>query len=231
MVDVFDAILDDITDNVIRIPTAFKSIDDMLDGGVPVGRLVELYGSSTIGKSSLALRLIPDMQTVYFDLERKLANQYFERTNLQRDHIIVNQSMVGDDSIFDVVDKLVLEDIVIIIDSIPMLGPHIEHDGNRSTWLSYRFARLQRILTHTKSIVILINQIRVNPSTGTVYNPLNWCYNPAIKLKMHYAEKIGDAKVVYLDVEKCFWGTEGARTTLKVSKLDITENRRKYARR
>ena len=196
-------------------PTSFRNLNDILDGGLPKGRLIEIYGRSQIGKSLLALSLFPnEMIVCYFDLGRKVCTDYLG------DNVFLVPPK-NDNQIFPILKELVLADTIVIIDDLTMLGV-IENDAERFEWLSRNFMDLQRTLVTTEGMVIVLNQIRVSPGTGKSYNPHEGCLDAAVKIKMHFAEKKGDADLVYLDIEKHFWGKQGTRCTLLVSKNNIT---------
>ncbi|HLD91426.1 MAG TPA: hypothetical protein VI911_10515 [Patescibacteria group bacterium] len=195
-------------------PTAFVNLNDILEGGFPTGRLVEIYGRSQIGKSSLAISLFPNDLIVYIDLARKLCADYIT-SNVMMSPTVNNQN------VFELIHEIIKENIVIIIDDLTMLG-NIRNDSERFKWLMRNFMILQRELVSTESLVIVLNQIRMSPTTGHSYNPHEGCLDAAIKIKMHHAEYLRDkGDLVYLDIEKHFWGQEEARCTLLVSKNKV----------
>ena len=193
--------------------TAFRNINDII-GGFPKGRLVEIYGRSQIGKTSLAISLFPDESVALFDLSRKICTSYLS------DNVVIAPPCNHND-IFIKLRDLVKEDIIIVIDDLPSLG-NIDNDALRFKWLTLGFMNLQRQLIETESIVIILNQIRISPSTGKSYNPHEGCLDAAVKIKMHHAETKKDGDLVYLDIEKHFWGKENTRCTLHVSKNKVT---------
>lgn len=195
-------------------PTSFRNLNDILDGGLPKGRLIEIYGRSQIGKSILAINLFPNKFICFFDLSRKLCTDYLNPD------ICLAPPMDHND-IFEAINLVIKEDAIVIIDDLTMLGK-IDNDAERFKWLTRNFMTLQRNLASTEGMIIVLNQIRVSPGTGKSYNPHEGCLDAAVKIKMHFAEKKGDADLVYLDVEKHFWGKQGARCTLLVSKNSIT---------
>ena len=194
-------------------PTAFENLNEILNGGFPRGRLIEIYGRSQIGKSSLALSLFPNEPLIYLDLARKLCTDYASKEVLMAPN-------VQNDKLFEMLLDIIHEDIVIVIDDLTMLGT-MRDDNERFKWLMRNFMIVQRELVTTESLIIVLNQIRIAPNTGKSYNPHEGCLDPAIKIKLHYAERKKDGDLVYLDVEKHFWGKEGARCTLLVSKNSV----------
>ena len=195
-------------------PTSFVNLNDALGGGLPKGRLIEIYGRSQIGKSILAINLFPNEIVCYFDLSRKLCTDY-----LGDNTFLVPPK--DDHQIFPLLNELVRAGSIVVIDDLTMLG-RIDNDAERFKWLTRNFMTLQRNLAETEGMVIVLNQIRMSPGTGKAYNPHEGCLDAAVKIKMHFAEKKGDSDLVYLDIEKHFWGKQGARCTLLVSKNNIT---------
>jgi hypothetical protein len=203
-----------ITQNPRFRATAFINLNEILGGGLPNGRLIEIYGRSQIGKTSLAIKLFPNETIVYIDLSRKVCTEYLTNN-------VVLAPTIDHDILFDAIIDAVKLNSIIIIDDLTMLGT-ISDDSKRFRWLTHGFMRLQRELVSTESIVIVLNQIRVSPSTGHAYNPHEGVLDAAVKIKMHFAENKGNASLVYLDLEKHFWGKEGSRCTLLVSKNSVT---------
>ena len=194
--------------------TSFINLNDITGGGFPNGRLIEIYGRSQIGKSLLAIRLFFKEQVIYFDLSRKLCTDYLT------DNVIL-APVLHYEKMFDVLLELIKHNVIIVIDDLTMLC-NIQDDSIRFRWLTNKFMLLQRELVNTESIVIVLNQIRISPNTGHSYNPHEGVMDPAIKIKMHFAEKKSNGDLVYLDLEKHFWGQQGARCTLLVSKNNIS---------
>ena len=192
--------------------TNFININDILNGGFPTGRLIEIYGRSQIGKSLLALSLFTNDTIVYIDISRKICNEYL------KDNIILCN--LNDNELISYILDIIHEDIIIIIDDLTMMGT-IRNDSERFNWLMSSFLKIQRELVQTKSLIIVLNQIRISPNNNRSYNPHEGCLDAAIKIKMHHAEMLNKGELVYLDIEKHFWGKEGQRCTLVVDKNEI----------
>lgn len=222
MVDFISHIEGDIQEEIPRIPTSWKSLNDILSGGFPRGRIIEIYGASQIGKTSLALRAYNKI--FYFDIARKLYSNYLEKCNINS--ITVDQSS-NNEKLFEKIGNLLDQDILIVIDDLTRVCT-ISTDSERSRWLCSRFSRLHRILPGKLATVLVLNQIRQDPLTSRIYNPSPIVMDPALRIKMHTAEKLSNGRVVYLDVEKSYWSEEGSRTTLFVSKENIIEYRTAY---
>lgn len=195
----------------------------MLGGGFPCGRIVELYGPSQIGKTSLALQA-HDEVTIYFDLDKRLNKSYVD--GLDTGILIPLQGRKwNNDYLFKVIEEeLIQQDTIIVIDSLPMVGDHLTNEIERFKWLTESFLRLQRALLHTQSIVIVLSGQRQIPTTGRMYDANGGVLDPSVKIKMHTAENKKDGRLVYLDIEKCFWSNkDNLRCTLLVKKNEITE--------
>jgi len=205
--------------SIPKLPTKWKSLNDALGGGIPQGRLVEVYGPSQIGKSAMAIHMFPGQKAVLFDLGRKLCRDYLTSTGTD---ILPDQGL-NNDELFEATSELIQNNVIVIIDDLTHLGNYFTNDRERFRWLTSRFLTLQRTLVSTKSIVIVLNQIRVMPSTGNTYNPHAGCMDAAIKIKLHTAEKRGKDRLIYVDIEKSFWGHAENRCTLLVSKTQVTE--------
>lgn len=199
------------------LKTKFSNLNEILGNGLPCGRIIEIYGPSQIGKSLLSINILSDEACLYFDISRKLCIDYLH------DKPYIIPSRRNNDDLFDAIENTCNEDMLYVIDDLPMLGDQFNEDAARFKWLSSRFGRLQRALVQTKSIVIVLNQIRTSTGTGKIYNPHSGCFDPSVVIKMHTAEKKEDYRLVYLDLEKSFFGEEGKRCVLKISKTTVEE--------
>ena len=209
---------------LVRVPAKFPSLNNALGGGLPEGRLLEIYGPSQMGKTLLCISMVEDTPTVIFDVDRKLTGNYLNKIDTNN-NLIINQD-INNDELFDATEELIKLDGIVIIDSLPLLGDHLNGDSERFKWLTSRFSRVQRLLLKTKSIVIVINGIRSNPATGATYNPHAGVLDPAVRIKMHTADNTPDKyRLVYLDIEHNFWNKESTRCTLRVFKNEIKERR------
>lgn len=208
---------DDLVPNA-KLETKWGRLNTAIGGGMPLGRVIEIYGPSQIGKSSIALQMFPERTSLYFDVDRKIDPEYAKGVS-----DTVKFSRRSGEDMFDSIEGLMSLGIVFVIDSLPNVGPHLKRDKDRLDWLTSRFMRIQRLLLRTDSIIIIINQIRINPGTQQTYSPHCTCVDPAIKLMLHTAERRGKDKLIYVDVKKSFWGHEGERCTLLVTKTEVKE--------
>ena len=168
----------------------------------------------------MALTIFPKSTTVYFDLDRKLCDEYV--SDLDEPDLIINQALNNDELIEASLD-VIESGANVVIDSLPNQGNHLRDDRERFQWLTRAFNRIQRALLGTDCVVTVLNQIRQVPSTGSVYNPHEGCLDASVKIKLTTAEKRGRDRLIYVEIEKSFWGLEGERCTLLVSKVNVTE--------
>lgn len=197
------------------VPTKWKKLDDILGGGFPYGRLISISGASGIGKSSLVLNAFEEPM-VYVDVDHKLNPEYPISEFVTPCHL-------NNDELFEFIETCIPKDVLICLDSLPSVGTQFREDSDRFFWLSSRLGKIQRMLIDTKSIVFIINQIRCAPATGKVYDAHEGCFVPAVKIRMEIAERRPEGKLVYVEVEKAFWGQDGQRCTLLIEKDKITD--------
>lgn len=203
----------------VRLKTRWPSLNKSLGGGLVTGRLVQIDGRSQIGKSALSLQLSTEVPTVYFDTDQKINPDYI--VGLPKPELTIVKQNVNNENLSELLLELIKTDVIIVIDSLPTFG-EIEDNRRRFNWLSEKFMNFQRALVKTKSILVVINQIR-QMSTGKMYNPHKGCLDPNIKINMNFAERRGRDHLVYLNIEKNFWNTNDSRCTLLVKKNEIVE--------
>ena len=159
------------------VPTGSVGLDDALGvGGLPRGRVVEMFGPESSGKTTLALHTIAEAQKLdglcaFVDAEHALDPEYAKRVGVDIKNLLVSQPDTGE-SALEIVDALVRSGKidVIVIDSVAALTPkrEIEGDidpnkyvGTQARLMSLALRRLTSIISKTKTIVIFINQIRM----------------------------------------------------------------------
>lgn len=171
------------------ISTGCLSLDIALGvGGIPKGRIIEIYGPESSGKTTLALHIVAEAQkaggiAAYIDMEHALDTEYMKRLGINTQELIVSQPSYGEQAL-DIVDTLIRSNSldVIVIDSVAALVPKSELDGEMGDTFVGMHARLMsqalRKLTGTVkksgTSIIFINQIREkigvmfgNPETTT----------------------------------------------------------------
>ncbi|TFG35860.1 MAG: recombinase RecA [Parcubacteria group bacterium] len=224
--------------NVDAIPTGSISMDLALGvGGVPIGRVIEIFGSESSGKTTLALHIIAEAQKrkgvgAFIDAEHALDPDYARRIGVNVDDLLISQPDSGEQAL-QIVETLVKsEDIdVIVIDSVAALVPKAEISGEMGEFqiglqarlMSQALRKLSGIIAKTKTVVIFLNQTRMkigvawgNPETTSGGLALKFYASVRIELKRigqikHGEEIIGSrikAKIVKNKVAPPFKTTE-----------------------
>ncbi len=166
------------------IPTGSFGLDIALGiGGFPQGRIVEIYGPESSGKTTLALHTIAEAQkkggVCYFiDAEHAMDPDYAKKIGVQTDKLFISQPSSGEEAL-NMVESLVLSKkfAVIVVDSVASLTPKAEiegemgdqHVGRQARLMSHALRKLTAITAQSKTIVIFINQLR--QMIGQMYGP------------------------------------------------------------
>lgn len=180
--------------DVDTIPTGSLGLDRALGvGGLPRGRIVEIYGPEASGKTTLALHVVAEAQKrggacAFIDAEHALDPQYAKRIGVDTENLIISQPNGGEEAL-QIVQQFVKDGTVavVVIDSVAALTPKSEIDGNIGDMQMGSQARLMsqamRMLTgeiaRTNTLVIFINQIRTN--IGGYGNPETTAGGKALK--------------------------------------------------
>ena len=174
---------------VEAIPTGALSLDIALGiGGVPRGRIIEIYGPESSGKTTLALHVIAEAQKMggeaaFIDAEHALDPVYAKKLGVDIDNLIVSQPDTGEQAL-EITESLVRSGAldVIVVDSVAALVPKAEIDGDmgdshmglQARLMSQALRKLAGALNKTKTVLIFINQLREkigimfgNPETTT----------------------------------------------------------------
>ncbi len=162
--------------NVDAIPTGSLSLDLALGvGGVPRGRVIELYGPESSGKTTLALHIVAEVQkkgglAAFVDAEHALDPEYAKRIGVKINDLLISQPDTGEQGL-DIVESLVRSGSVdvIVIDSVAALTPQAEiegdmaqqHIGLQARLMSHALRKLTAIVGKSRTVVIFINQIRM----------------------------------------------------------------------
>jgi recombination protein RecA len=157
------------------IPTGALSLDHALGiGGLPRGRVVEIYGPESSGKTTLALHVISEAQrlggiTAFIDAEHALDPIYARRLGVNTDELLISQPDTGEQAL-EIAETLVRSNAVdvIVIDSVAALVPRAELDGDmgdslpglQARLMSQALRKLTAAISRSGAIVIFINQIR-----------------------------------------------------------------------
>lgn len=181
--------------NVETFPTGSISLDIALGGGIPRGRIVEIYGPESSGKTTVTLHAIAEMQKkggtcAFVDAEHALDPQYAKRLGVDTDKLLVSQPDNGEQAL-EIVETLVRSNAVdlIVVDSVAALVPQAELEGDmgdaqmglQARLMSQAMRKLTAIMSRSKTTVIFINQLRMkigvmfgNPETTTGGNALKF---------------------------------------------------------
>lgn len=181
--------------DVELLPSGSLSIDIALGGGYPKGRIIEIYGPESSGKTTLTLHAIAEIQkqggtAAFIDAEHALDPAYAKRLGVDIENLLVAQPDNGEQAL-EITETLVRSNAVdlIVVDSVAALVPQAEIDGDmgdahmglQARLMSQALRKLTGIINKSKATVIFINQIRMkigvmfgNPETTTGGNALKF---------------------------------------------------------
>lgn len=181
--------------NVETVSTGSLSLDIALGGGVPKGRVVEIYGPESSGKTTLTLHVIAEVQkaggtAAFIDAEHALDPAYAKRIGVDVENLLLSQPDNGEQAL-EITETLVRSNAVdiIVVDSVAALVPRAEiegdmgdsHMGLQARLMSQALRKLTGVISRSHATVIFINQIRMkigvmfgNPETTTGGNALKF---------------------------------------------------------
>ena len=202
--------------DVAAIPTGAPSLDLALGiGGVPRGRIIEIYGPESSGKTTLALHIVANAQktgsAAFIDAEHALDPSYAKKIGVNLNDLLISQPDNGEQAL-DIVETLVKSNAVdvIVIDSVAALTPQAEiegemgdsHMGRQARLMSQALRKLTAIGAKSNVTIIFINQIRMkigvvfgNPETTTGGNALKFYASVRIEVRRAAQIKMGDQVV------------------------------------
>ena len=162
--------------NVNAIPTGSLGLDWALGiGGMPRGRIIEIFGPESSGKTTLALHVVAEAQKrngvcAYIDAEHAMDPEYATKLGVKINDLLISQPDTGEQAL-EIVDSLIRTNKmdVIVIDSVAALTPRAEiegdmgahHVGAQARLMSQALRKLTAIVAKSKTVVIFINQIRM----------------------------------------------------------------------
>ncbi len=216
--------------NVDTIPTGSLSLDLALGvGGIPRGRIVEVFGPESSGKTTLALHIVAEAQKcggtcAFVDAEHALDPEYAKRIGVKINDLLISQPDNGEQAL-EIVESLVRSNScdVVVIDSVAALTPKAEiegemgasHMGLQARLMSQALRKLTAIADKSNTAIIFINQIRHkigimfgNPETTTGGNALKFYSSVRLDVRRAAQIKKGDDVV-------------GNRVTVKVVKNKV----------
>ncbi|MBQ7802339.1 recombinase RecA [Candidatus Saccharibacteria bacterium] len=215
--------------DVQLIPSGSLSLDLALGGGYPKGRIIEIYGPESSGKTTLTLHAIAEIQKMggtaaFIDAEHALDPAYAKRVGVDTQNLLISQPDNGEQAL-EICETLVRSGAVdlIVVDSVAALVPQAEIDGDmgdaqmglQARLMSQAMRKLTGIISKSKATVIFINQIRMkigvmfgNPETTTGGNALKFYASVRLDIRRIGQIKEGD-------------NVSGNRTKVKVVKNKI----------
>jgi recombination protein RecA len=215
--------------DVELISSGSLSVDLALGGGYPKGRIIEIYGPESSGKTTLTLHAIAEVQkaggtAAFIDAEHALDPAYARRLGVDTDNLLVSQPDNGEQAL-EIAETLVRSSAVdlVVVDSVAALVPQAEIDGDmgdshmglQARLMSQALRKLTGIINKSKTTVIFINQIRMkigvmfgNPETTTGGNALKFYASVRLDIRRTGQIKVGEEIV-------------GNRTKVKVVKNKI----------
>ncbi len=202
---------------VDAIPTGSLALDAALGiGGVPRGRIIEIYGPESSGKTTLALHIVAEAQkrggeVAFIDAEHALDPDYAQALGVDIDSMLISQPDTGEQAL-EITDALVRSGAldVIVVDSVAALTPRAEIEGEmgdafvglQARLMSQALRKLAGSISKTNCVVIFINQIRMkigviygNPETTTGGNALKFYASVRIDIRRIEAIKEGTAVI------------------------------------
>ncbi|ABC46191.1 recombination protein RecA [Salinibacter ruber] len=221
---------DDPNQEVEAIPTGSLALDDALGiGGVPRGRITEIFGPESSGKTTLAAHVVAEAQKLggtcaFVDAEHAFDPNYAEQLGVDTDELLISQPDTGEQAL-NITDTLVRSGAldVIVIDSVSALVPQAElegdmgdtHVGLQARLMSQALRKLAGTINRTKTALIFINQIRMkigvmfgNPETTSGGRALKFYSSVRMDIRRIGAVKDGQDVV-------------GNRTRVKVKKNKV----------
>ena len=204
----------DVSRDIQAVSTGSLGLDIALGvGGLPRGRVVEIYGPESSGKTTLTLQVIAEMQKMggtaaFIDAEHALDPSYAGKLGVDVDNLLVSQPDTGEQAL-EIADMLVRSGSVdvVVIDSVAALTPKAEiegemgdsHMGLQARLMSQALRKLTANIKRTNTLVIFINQIRMkigvmfgNPETTTGGNALKFYASVRLDIRRTGSIKKGD---------------------------------------
>lgn len=199
--------------DVELLPSGALSLDIALGGGYPKGRIIEIYGPESSGKTTLTLHAIAEIQkqggtAAFVDAEHALDPAYAKKLGVDTDNLLVSQPDNGEQAL-EIAETLVRSNAVdlVVVDSVAALVPQAEIDGDmgdshmglQARLMSQALRKLTGIINKSKTTVIFINQIRMkigvmfgNPETTTGGNALKFYASVRLDIRRTGQIKNGD---------------------------------------
>jgi recombination protein RecA len=202
--------------NVETIPTGSLSLDLALGGGIPKGRIIEIYGPESSGKTTVCLHAVAEVQkaggtAAYIDAEHALDPAYAKRLGVNTDQLLISQPDSGEQAL-EILETLVRSNAVdiVVIDSVAALVPQAEIEGDmgdaqmglQARLMSQAMRKLTGVISRSKTTVVFVNQLRMkigvmfgNPETTTGGNALKFYASVRMDIRRISQIKQGDSVI------------------------------------
>ncbi len=230
--------------NVEAVPTGCLSLDIALGvGGVPRGRVIEIFGPEASGKTTLAQHIVAEVQKMggtaaFIDAEHALDPDYARRIGVNVDELLISQPDTGEQAL-EIAETLVRSNgvDVVVIDSVAALVPKAEiegemgdsHMGLQARLMSQALRKLSGIISKTKTVVIFINQIRMkigvffgNPETTT--GGLALKFYSSVRIEVRRAAQIKKGEEIVGNRVNCKVVKNKVAAPFKNTEFDIMYN-------
>ncbi len=195
--------------DIATIPTGALSLDIALGGGIPRGRIIEIYGPESSGKTTLAIHILTEAQRMgdavaFIDAEHAFDPKYAKNIGLDIDNLYISQPDFGEQAL-EILETLVRSAAfgVIVVDSVAALTPRAEiegdmgdsHMGLQARLMSQALRKITAITSKTGTTIIFLNQLRMkigvmfgNPETTTGGNALK--FYASVRMDIRQKDKI-----------------------------------------